>query len=192
MRTLILLIYGTGAFCGEILRLGFNDANLDKRTLRFREKGARSRVVPIGHSLGQVLAKYATWRIRKKYFGSTFLITKYDQSIRVATVAKHFERLRRVSGILRHDGATFQPRLFDLRCTFAVHRISSWIKNGADLNRMPPALAAYMGQTGLGSTEKYLALTPARFQKDLDKLSPQRRGFHWRNDRKLMEFLSSL
>ena len=92
MRTFILLIYGTGAFCGEILRLGFNDVDLDERTIRFREKGARSRVVPIGHSLAQVLAKYVTWRIRKKYVGSTFLITKYDQSIRVATAAKHFEK----------------------------------------------------------------------------------------------------
>jgi integrase/recombinase XerD len=57
---------------------------------------------------------------------------------------------------------------------------------------MLPALAAYMGQTGLGSTEKYLALTPGRFQKQLDQLSPERRRYHWRNDQNLMKFLSSL
>jgi hypothetical protein len=133
-----------------------------------------------------------TWRNRKKYTGSSFLVTKYDQPIRIAAASKHFEKMREIAGIRRYDGASFQPRLIDLKFTFAVHRITSWIRNGADLNCMLPALAAYMGQTGLGSTERYLALTPARFQKHLDKLSPGRRKFHWRNDKNLMTFLSSL
>ncbi len=42
----------------------------------------------------------------------------------------------------RHDGARYQPRLHDLRHTFAVHRLTAWIKRGADLNRMIPALSA--------------------------------------------------
>jgi ribosomal protein S16 len=62
--------------------------------------------------------------------------------------------------VIQNDGDKHQPRLCDLRVTFAVHRITSWIKNGADLNQMLPALAAYMGQVGLGHTDKYLALTP--------------------------------
>src|ERR1700722_15198111 len=46
------------------------------------------------------------------------------------------------------------------------------IKGGADLNRMLPALAAYMGLVGLTATERYMALTPERFRKELSKLSP--------------------
>jgi len=192
IRTFILFLYGTGASSGEILCLEHKDIDLNKRTIRFRGKGAKSRVVPIGHSLAKILGKYMRWRTRKQYLGDTVLVTRHDRAIRVATAAKHFEKLRKSCGILRQDGASYQPRVFDLKCTFAVHRISSWIKNGADLNRMLPALAAYMGQTGLGSTEKYLALTPVRFQKHLDKLSPHRRVYHWRNDAELMKFLSSL
>jgi hypothetical protein len=57
---------------------------------------------------------------------------------------------------------------------------------------MIPALAAYMGQCDLGSTERYLVLTPERFRKQLDTLSPMRGKKRWRNDRELMSFLDSL
>jgi integrase/recombinase XerD len=80
----------------------------------------------------------------------------------------------------------------DLRSTFAVHRITSWIKEGADLNRMLPALAAYMGNVSLASTEKYLSLTPERFRKELQKLSPQRGNGHWRDNPALIKFLTAL
>jgi hypothetical protein len=80
----------------------------------------------------------------------------------------------------------------DLKYTFAVHRITSWIRDGANLNRMLPALAAYMGQGGLGSTERYLSMTPERYRKQLEKLSPRRGRGQWRNNKALMKFLATL
>ena len=80
----------------------------------------------------------------------------------------------------------------DFRASFAVHRIASWIKSGDDLNRMLPALAAYMGLVGLTATERYIALTPERFRKELNKLSPERINWHWREDAQLMKFLAAL
>ena len=62
----------------------------------------------------------------------------------------------------------------------------------ADLNRMLPALSVYMGLTGLGTTEKYLTLTPDRFRTQLLKLSPKRGKKRWRDDPELMRFLSQL
>jgi integrase/recombinase XerD len=57
---------------------------------------------------------------------------------------------------------------------------------------MLPALAAYMGQVGLGATDRYLHLTPERFRKELNKLSPCRKKGHWRDNKVLMEFLAAL
>jgi hypothetical protein len=57
---------------------------------------------------------------------------------------------------------------------------------------MLPALAAYIGQQELASTERYLSLTPERFRKELDKLSPMRRKQRWRNNPNLMNFLALL
>jgi hypothetical protein len=109
-------------------------------------------------------------------------------------ISSHYTRfqiLRRVAGIGRHDGAIYQPRMHDLRTTFAVHRLTGWFKQGADLNRLLPALAAYIGQVGLGSTERYLAMTPERFRRQLLKLSPQpRKKRRWRDDPSLMKLPS--
>ena len=90
------------------------------------------------------------------------------------------------------NGLGYQPRLHDLRHTFAVHRLTAWIKYGEDLNRMIPALSAYIGQVGLGSTDRYLSLTPERFRTQLDKLSPRRGKKRWRNNPALMRFLGEL
>jgi hypothetical protein len=112
--------------------------------------------------------------------------------IPTSTVRHNFLRLCRVSKVIRRGGSAARPRLHDMRQTFAVHRITSWIRDGADLNRMLPALAAYMGQVGLGSTESYLLLTPERFSKHLNKLSSPRCAGNWRDDERLMSFLAGL
>jgi hypothetical protein len=64
------------------------------------------------------------------------------------------------------------PRARDLRSTFAVHQITTWIRWKEDLNQMPPALAVYMGKSGLESTERYLQRVPERFQGALNTFSP--------------------
>jgi hypothetical protein len=63
------------------------------------------------------------------------------------------------------------PGLRDLRHTFAVHRMSSWYQEKANLTLMLPRLAAYMGFCNLGATERYLSLTPRHFSKQVSKLT---------------------
>lgn len=104
----------------------------------------------------------------------------------------YFDRMRRAAGLAQDNSSGKSPRLNDLKYTFAVHRITSWVGNRASLSRMLPALAAYMGQVGLGATERYLSLTPERFRKDLDRLSPMHGKRRWRDDPELMSFLNSL
>ena len=84
------------------------------------------------------------------------------------------------------------PRLRDLRWTFAVHQITSWIKKKKDLNQLLPALAAYMGNAGLESTDRYLQMAPERFRSALNKLSPQGKQTLWRDDPAMLEFLANL
>ena len=46
---------------------------------------------------------------------------------------------------------SYQPRLHDLRHTFAVHRLTSWYRQGADVQKLLPQLSVYLGhvQSGL-------------------------------------------
>jgi len=193
LRTFILVLYGTGALVGEILGLKLDDVNLGSGMLAIRSKScSRLREIPIGADLSDVLRKYLIWRSRRGFQSSYLFVAKDDNPVPNRSMNNNFQRLRQIAGVLRHDGGLYQPRMQDLRYTFAVHRITSWIRNGADLNRMLPALAAYMGQVGLGSTERYLAMTPERFRKELGKLSPNRGKGHWRDNKVLMEFLAGL
>ena len=48
----------------------------------------------------------------------------------------------------------------DLRHAFAVHRLSQWYKQGADLHTRLPWLSAYMGHVDIVGTETYLNATP--------------------------------
>lgn len=193
LRAILIFIYGTGALVGEALRLLIDDIDLKGGfvTIR-RNRYNRSRTIPIGPDLLKVVKEYflATRRIdaSERYF----FLDKHGNAVNKATLEGTFERLRGFSGICRRDGAGCQPRMYDLRHTFAVHRIASWIKHGADLNRMMPALSVYMGLTGLRTTEKYLTLTPERFRAQLCQLSPRRGKRRWRDDPELMHFLSDL
>jgi integrase/recombinase XerD len=193
LQTLIVVLYATGARIGETLKLMEADVDLSADTITMKGKVSnRYRRIPIGNDLHDVLRKYLEWRSRKKYRSDYLFVTKLDNPITVSVANQHWQRLRRTAGVKCLEGTQYQPRLDDLRCTFAVHRITSWIRNGADLNRMLPALAAYMGQMGLGATERYLAMTPERFLKTLNKLSPAHSRNKWRNDPVLMKFLAGL
>jgi integrase/recombinase XerD len=193
LRTVLIFIYATGALIGEALRLVIEDVDLKKGSVTIRRnRYNRLRTIPIGPDLMNVLGEYLASRRRQDTNNQHFFLNKKGEVLNISNVEGTFKRLRRVSGIRRHDEASYQPRIYDLRHTFAVHRIAGWIKHGADLNRMLPALSVYMGLTGLGTTEKYLTLTPDRFRPQLLKLSPKRGKKRWRDDPELMRFLSQL
>jgi integrase len=72
-----------------------------------------------------------------------------------------FRRICEKAGICRTDGARYQPRLHDLRHTFAVHRLTAWYKQGADVQKWLPVLSVYLGHHYLAATSVYLTMTPA-------------------------------
>ena len=190
---LIIFLYATGAVLGEVLRLRDQDVDVRNSLITIGHRGtSRFRKIPIGTDLQSVLKKYLRWRSRKQLINCHFFVANNDTALSQDKIKNIFRRTRSLAAIVRHDGSIYQPRLYDLKFTFAVHRITHWIHSDANLDLMLPALAAYMGQVGLGSTERYLALTPERFRKTLNKLSQTQSTVHWRNDDGLMKFLSNL
>jgi integrase len=61
---------------------------------------------------------------------------------------------------LKPDIGRIGPRPYDLRHTFAVHRLTRWYRARADLHARLPWLSAYMGHVNLLGTETYLTATP--------------------------------
>jgi site-specific recombinase XerD len=192
-HALLLTLYATGVRLGEAVGLGTNDVNFTTGMLNIKGSGLKGgRVIPLNRQLLERLRSYVDWRTQKSIGGEYLFVNEHGCPLTTHNVRHNFIRLCRVSGVTRRCGSPARPRLHDIRQTFAVHRITSWIRKGDDLHRMLPALAAYMGQVGLGSTEKYLLLTPERFRKHLDRLSSSRCTGNWRCDEQLMSFLAGV
>jgi integrase/recombinase XerD len=193
MKALLIVLYGTGALLGQVLQLTRGDVDLSRNLITFRSvRFGRVRNVPIGPDLRDVVKRHLAMLPRGVSRLAPLFASKNGKPLVARAVNGVFWRLRIKANVLRYDDSTYQPRLHDLRATFAVHRITSWIKNGADLNRMLPALATYMGHVSLTAADRYLLLTPERFKKGLNKLSPRSGRKRWRDDPALMKFLRDL
>jgi integrase/recombinase XerD len=175
-RTILLLLYGTGLRDGEVIRLDRADVDLENRLLTIRlTKFHKSRLVPFGPQMHQALTAYANSRtapVTGSSEATPFFATRKGTRVVQNTLQAHFRRVRAQSGIRRSGGTRCQPRLHDLRHTFAVHRLTSWYQQGADVQKLLPQLSVYLGHAHLADTQVYLSVTPellrqanARFER---------------------------
>jgi integrase/recombinase XerD len=160
-RVLLLLLYGAGLRISEALALTAADVDLAARILIIREsKFYKTRLVPIGGDLCLVLIRYATTH-RRDRGDSPFFLSRRGDAVTRQNAESAFRRLRVRAGIMRNDdNPRHQPRLHDLRHTMAVHRLVSWYRNGADVQRLLPQLSTYLGHVHIAGTQRYLTLTP--------------------------------
>ena len=168
-RVLLLTLYGTGLRIGEALALTIADFCLDDRLLVVRvSKFFKTRLVPIGpHLTDQLQAYLFKRRLLPKPFGenSALFSTRTGCALSYDRVKTIFPRLKKQAGIYRLDGATFAPRIHDLRHTFAVHQLEHWYQEGVDVQRMLPKLATYLGHQDVTQTKCYLTMTPNLLHK---------------------------
>jgi integrase/recombinase XerD len=182
LRILTLMCFATGAAPGELRRLKRRDVHLTKRSILLENARSGARTIPISTELRDILINYMTWRFASGSTSEYLFVTKEKLMLNQTQLGKCFARLCIYAGVKRSDGYTRSPRIQDFRTTFAVHRIGAWMKDGADLNKMLPALAAYMGRRNLLSGQEYFRMTPERFRKQLDSISPVKGKKYWRED----------
>lgn len=167
-RTLILLLYGAGLRISEALALTRADVDLGNGVLSIHaSKFYKTRLVPLGPQLTGALSAYATRRGKPPSAQpeGPFFATRTGQALTRGAAEYAFDRLRRRAGVQRSDGGRYQPRLHDLRHAFAVGRLVSWYRQGADVQRLLPHLATYLGHVHLAATQHYLTLTPELLQQ---------------------------
>jgi integrase/recombinase XerD len=164
MRSLLLLLYGTGMRIGEALSLTLQDVDLDQRVLTVRDaKFFKTRLVPIGPRLATILADYVSRRYQLSLpegEASAFLATHTGLHLDYKRVNKLFGRLRKVAGVRREPAARYQPRIHDIRHTAASHRVIAWYRAGRDVQRLLLPLSTYLGHVDIASTQRYLSMTP--------------------------------
>jgi integrase/recombinase XerD len=169
LRAILLLIYGAGLRAREALNLSVADVDLPKAILTVRNtKFFKTRLVPISRQLTGVLTEYARWRaVTHPAVGDDgrFFLSKCGTAIHLDTLEGSFQRLREHAQVRRSDDARYQPRLHDLRHAFAVHRLTEWYRQGADVQRLVHHLSVYLGHAHLSATQVYLTMTPELLQQ---------------------------
>jgi site-specific recombinase XerD len=169
VRTLLLLLYGAGLRISEAINLTLADVDLPHSLLTIREtKFYKTRLIPLGTQLTQFLSQYAILRQQEGYsqnLEAPFFIGRNGKAIVQHTFQEAFRKIRRKAGVQRADNSRQQPRLHDLRHTFAVHRLTAWYKEGADVQKWLPVLSVYLGHGKLSSTSIYLTMTPALLEE---------------------------
>lgn len=168
-RTLLFVLYGAGLRVGEARRLTLADVDLPGAVLTIRgTKFYKSRLVPIGPQLATMLKTYGSLRASRPLqqgSNSFFLANRDGTPLAHSTILQAFAELRRAAGIHGANGRRHSPRLHDLRHSFAVHRLTDWYRQGADVQRLLPVLSTYLGHTDLAGTQVYLSMTPELLQQ---------------------------
>jgi integrase len=163
-RVLLLLLYGAALRFGEATRLTLADVDLANTVVTIRAtKFYKSRLVPVGPQLAAVLDSHASLRRRAALAhdrNALLLANRDGTQLANSNVQAAFDTLRRVAGVGRAAGGRTIPRLHDLRHSFAVHRLTSWYRQDADVQRLLPVLSTYLGHADLEGTKVYLSMTP--------------------------------
>ncbi len=166
--TLLRLLYGTGLRVGEAISLTLADVALDAAVVTVRNaKFFKSRLVPIDSSLAEKLDRYRKQRtLRPLPNGeeSTFLAYSDGSPLIYNTVYGAFCKLRNQIGLNETNDNGRAPCLHGLRHAFAVHRLTAWHREGADIQRLLPALSTCLGHADLEGTRVYLTMTPELLQ----------------------------
>lgn len=180
LRAILLLLYGAGLRVSEALALSVADVDLPNALVTVREtKFFKTRLIPVGPQLAGALTKYTRWREAshsRHDKESQFFLSKGGTEIYLQTMETTFRRLRDRVGICRSDGARYQPRLHDLRHSFAVHRLIQWYQQSADVQRLLHHLSVYLGHVHIRYTQIYLTMTPELLQHASTRFERYARG----------------
>lgn len=160
-RVLLLVLYCTGIRFGEAVRLKLRDLDVRRRALWISESKGRSRWVPFHASLARELVRYLVARRAYAVAGpdDTLFVGIDGRPLRRKTASQVVAVLLRRAHLKPPTGRV-GPRPYDIRHTFAVHRLTRWYRAGVDVHTRLPWLSAYMGHDDILGTEIYLTATP--------------------------------
>lgn len=186
MRIALVLLYTAGLRRGELVRLTLADVEPRSGVLRIADsKFHKSRWVPLSPSACTELRRYLRARLAAPLDArpSAPLLCNRSRGCRSYTgggLSQGIHKLFDAAGV--HDSEGRQPRIHDLRHSYAIEALIRWYRVGADLQAQLPKLAMYMGHVSIVSTAHYLRLVPAvaalasaRFEKAFGEILQEHR-----------------
>jgi integrase len=161
LYTVIGLLASTGLRSGEIARLDRGDVDLHHGVLRIRlTKFRKDRLVPVHATTLNVLRTYAHARERAypRATSPAFFLSLRGGRWTATGIRCAFRQACAKAGL--DDGARRPLRPHDLRHRFAVTRLVTWYREGANVQTRLPLLATYLGHARYTDTAYYITGTP--------------------------------
>ncbi len=163
VQAVLIIIYALGLRLHEALALKLGDVDLENSVIIIQQsKFYKSRLTPFNEQVKEFIHNYLQWRIQQKQpqaLDAPVFVGKGNQHFTENTMRGIFKRVRKKSGIKRDDDANYQPRIHDLRHTFAVNRLTTWYQENKDVQQFLPILSTYLGHKHLAHTSVYLTMT---------------------------------
>lgn len=184
LRALTLVLYCTGMRLGEATRLHLTDVDLRTTVLTVQRSKGRSRILPIREDLVIELRQYLRHRTEVLMANGaddpfSLFIRRDGSALTLRSASDALRRLLRGLSLKPKRGRS-GARPYEFRHAFAVHRLTAWAVEGADVHAKLPLLSAYLGHQNLLGTEVYLKATP-----ELLQLASQRFEQYSRSKRRL-------
>lgn len=161
-RTLFGLIAAAGLRLSEALKLLVGDVDLTGATLTVRQtKFHKSRCLPLHASVVHALSAYRQLRDRYADPGASaaFFVSRVGGTLPIRTVENVFDRMRPQLG-WKARGHHVDPRIQDLRHTFAVRRLQLWHEADVSIDHAMFWLCTYLGHAKISDTYWYLSGVP--------------------------------
>lgn len=156
--TMFGLIAATGLRVSEAIALRVDDLWADG-VLEIREtKFCKSRLVPLHPTVVQALDRYLEKRRRVAADSDHLFPSVQGRALCPSTVNYIFRRLLREANVAL--GRERQPRIHDLRHTFATRVLERFGAERGEIARHFVALSTYLGHADIRNTYWYLQATP--------------------------------
>ena len=163
VRTTLGLLWATGLRVSELTLLKDSDINFENKYIFIQNsKFKKDRLIPLHPSVIEKLKYYQAF-ISNKYgkhqVDDYFFVTSYGHHFNTRSFEYAFQLIR---PCIYNTKRIFSrnPRLYDLRHTFACRAIQNWMKIDGDLNQKIHLLSTYMGHVKPADTYWYLSATP--------------------------------
>jgi integrase/recombinase XerC len=160
-QMILELLYGTGIRLAELIGLKESDINFHQGTIKVLGKRNKERIIPISHSLQQIIKNYKT---EKNHL--------FDDNLNSYLIVnnsgdKAYPMLiyRNVKSFLNMISSTEKKSPHALRHTFATHLLNK----GADLN----AVKDLLGHSSLAATQVYTHNSLEKLKVVFDQAHPK-------------------
>ncbi|MDO3425190.1 tyrosine-type recombinase/integrase [Chryseobacterium sp. APV1] len=169
VQTILFITYALGLRISETLSIKLGNIDMNNLVIALHgTKFYKSRLVTFNIQVKAVLSSFLKWRTDHNQPGFTdaeLFLNDDNLPVHSACIEGIFGKIRAKAGVKRDDGGRYQPRIHDLRHTFAVNRLINCYKKGTDPQKYLPILSVYMGHAHYAQTSVYLTMTDALLQQ---------------------------